>query len=260
MSRNSCWLPPRASGALLACNIVLPGGDGDGGNLECILDYDECIDLGLDADLCQSIYESCEGEGEDGGEDGDGGDDGDSCWDDVQECIEAAEGDEDACADVIDECSGGDEGGDDGEPPPPSCWDEVETCYEDNPDSDECQALADECAGSDDGGDPDDCDQAYADCAEMNGENDPTCWANYEECTGGGDNGCDDAYQECVEAAGDDPDLQSECELSYGRVRRRRSIGRRQRRPACRMRRAPQRLLRAQRGGLRLHRRAVRQR
>jgi len=220
---------------LAGCSVVI--GEGDGGDAVCIVDYDECLDLGVDEGICQAIYESCAGDdggGSDGGDDGGGG-----CWDEVQQCLEDNDGDEAQCQDIIEACQGGDDGdgegdgGDDGQ----TCWDEVEQCYEANPDSDECEALAQMCLGGDDGmpddggdGEPMGCEEILEQCADPDGNISDDCWWEYEQCVGGGDDGeppcmdpddpqccadgacgCEEQYNQCVDS-GQDP---TQCEEEY---------------------------------------------
>ena len=222
---------------VLGCSVVI-GEDGGSnpGDAVCIVDYDECLDLGVDEGICQAIYESCAGD-DGGGTDG-GGDDGGGCWDEVQQCLEDNDGDEAQCQDVIEACQGDDggDGGDDGD----TCWDEVEQCYEANPDADECEALAQMCLGGDDDGMPDDggddgepmgCEEILQQCADDEGNIPDECWWEYEQCVGVGDDGepppcmdpddpeccadgacgCEQEYNACLDA-GEDPQA---CEEEY---------------------------------------------
>ena len=218
------------------CSVVI-GEDGgsDPGDAVCIVDYDECLDLGVDEAICQAIYESCAGD--EGGDTDGGGDDGGGCWDEVQQCLEENDGDEAQCQDVIEACQGDDDGGDAGDDGN-TCWDEVEQCYEANPDSVECEALAQMCLGGDDDGMPDDggdgeppgCEEILEQCADDVGDIPDDCWQEYEQCVGVGDDGeppcmdpgdpeccadgncdCEQQYNECLDS-GEDP---GQCDEQY---------------------------------------------
>ncbi len=225
--------------------LVFPNGQ-DPNDAICVVDYDECLELGVDERVCESIYEACEGQGE-GGESGGDGDDGDDCWDEVQQCLEDNGGDEQQCQGIIDECQGGEDDGppgDDGN----SCWDEVEQCYESNPEPQACEDLAEMCLGGDDGN-PDDggdegmddggnqCEEILQACADEYGEGEipEECWWEYEQCVDPGCNDpeepgccpdgccegeqccgpdagcCDQEYNQCIEGGGDP----QECEAQY---------------------------------------------
>ena len=208
-----------AFGATLSTACVLIGDPtGQVDNAQCILDYDECINLGVGAEICQAIHDECSGAGEDsdgqtGGPDPTGG-----CWDDVQHCLEESNGDEQQCADLIQQCEGGDDGGeppnDGGEPPndddgEPSCWDAVEQCYDMNADPHECEALAEMCGGADGGEGPgvDPCQQAVQDCLEMGGD-EQQCYEAVPGCECPPDDpqcnpvpdDCEVEYQQCVDS------------------------------------------------------------
>lgn len=227
----------------LAGCLVLGEGGAIPEDAACVVDYDECLSLGVNEEICQSIFDACAGD--EGGEEG--GDEGGSCWDEVNACLEEHDGDEEACQDVIEACIGGDEGGEDGGDDGGSCWDEVEWCFEADPDSPDCEALAEECLGGgddggddgggedeggDDGGEP--CEEILEACAEPGGEISEECWHEYETCLeppdcaddpeccegeeccdGGeccdGEDCCELQYNQCIDD-GWDP---SECEWQY---------------------------------------------
>ncbi|MEM6989863.1 MAG: hypothetical protein AAF721_05185 [Myxococcota bacterium] len=206
--------------------LVLGGNGTDPNDAVCVVDYDECLDLGVDEGICQAIYDACEGD-EGGGETGDPGDDGGDCWDQVQQCLEENGGDEEQCQGIIDECQGGE---DDGQPPGDDgmgCWEEVEWCYDNSPDPQECEDLAQQCLGDD--GNPDDggdggnqCEEILEQCAEQYGEQDipEECWHEYEQCVDPGDPPpCEDGNNDpacCNDGCcAGQPDCPGDCEQQY---------------------------------------------
>jgi hypothetical protein len=212
-----------AIGATLSTACVLIGDPtGQADNAQCILDYDECINLGVGAEICQAIHDECSGDGEDsdgqtGGPDPTGG-----CWDEVQNCLEESNGNEQECADLIQQCEGGDDG-DDGDEPPndedgQTCWDEVEQCYETNADHAECEGLAEMC-GADGGDGPavDPCQEAVQDCLEMGGD-EQECYAEVPGCCSPDDPACNPAPNDCEERYGqcvDSGQSEDECHAEF---------------------------------------------